>query len=160
MESAMFRRVRVVSVSLMVSLNAALTGCITFGPDFRQPVVTLEEQRFESLPGDVPSAPAAQAAWWTAFDPVLTALEQRAYERNLTLQVAGLHIFEARATRDQRTESAAAVGHRAGGREPYRHERRRPDSAGASIGRASACECGANIAGRERQRTSWCGGQV
>jgi NodT family efflux transporter outer membrane factor (OMF) lipoprotein len=98
MKPATSRRLRIVSTSLIVALGVALTGCMTVGPDFRQPDVTLEDQWFESLPAGLPSAPAAQAAWWTAFnDPVLTALEQRAYERNLTLQVAGLHIFKARA---------------------------------------------------------------
>ena len=92
------RRLRIVSASLIVALSAALTGCVTVGPDFRQPDVTLENQWFESLPNGAQTAPAAQAAWWSAFnDPVLSALEQRAYERNLSLQVAGLHIFKARA---------------------------------------------------------------
>ncbi|CAE6801408.1 efflux transporter outer membrane subunit [Paraburkholderia haematera] len=84
--------------ALIVSMSVALSGCMTVGPDFKQPDVTLENQWLESLPHQAQAAPAAQAAWWAAFnDPVLSALEQRAYERNLSLQVAGLHIFKARA---------------------------------------------------------------
>lgn len=79
-------------------MGAALSGCISVGPDFREPDVTLENQWLESLPPAAQSTPAGEAAWWKAFnDPVLSALEQRAYERNLSLQVAGLHIFKARA---------------------------------------------------------------
>ncbi|MCX4142855.1 efflux transporter outer membrane subunit [Paraburkholderia sp. SEWSISQ10-3 4] len=87
-----------IACALIVSMSVALTGCVTVGPDFKQPDVTLENQWLESLAGEAQTAPGAQAAWWTAFnDPVLSALEQRAYERNLSLQVAGLHIFKARA---------------------------------------------------------------
>jgi outer membrane protein TolC len=98
MKSATSRRLRLVSASLNVSFGAAPSGCVTVGPEFRQPDVTLEDRWIESLPNNAQTAPAAQAASWTAFnDPGLTALEQRAYERNLTLQVAGLHIFKAAA---------------------------------------------------------------
>ncbi|CAH2926562.1 MAG: Efflux transport system, outer membrane factor (OMF) lipoprotein [uncultured Paraburkholderia sp.] len=79
-------------------MSAALAGCASVGPDFKEPETTLEKQWFESLPPAAQAAPAAEAAWWKAFnDPVLTALEERAYQRNLSLQVAGLHIFKARA---------------------------------------------------------------
>jgi NodT family efflux transporter outer membrane factor (OMF) lipoprotein len=98
MKPATSSRLRLVSASIVVSMGAALSGCISVGPDFREPDVTLENQWLESLPPAAQSTPAGEAAWWKAFnDPVLSALEQRAYERNLTLQVAGLHIFKARA---------------------------------------------------------------
>jgi NodT family efflux transporter outer membrane factor (OMF) lipoprotein len=98
MKPATSSRLRLISASIVVSMGAALSGCISVGPDFKEPDVTLENQWLESLPPAAQSAPAAQAAWWKAFnDPVLSALEQRAYERNLSLQVAGLHIFKARA---------------------------------------------------------------
>ncbi|WP_206997132.1 efflux transporter outer membrane subunit [Trinickia mobilis] len=83
---------------LACALCTALAGCVTVGPDFKQPDVTLEEQWFESLPPAAQASPAAEAAWWKAFnDPVLSALEQRAYERNLSIQVAGLNVLKARA---------------------------------------------------------------
>jgi NodT family efflux transporter outer membrane factor (OMF) lipoprotein len=98
MKPATSSRFRLVSASIVVSMGAALSGCISVGPDFREPDVTLENQWLESLPPAAQSTPAGEAAWWKAFnDPVLSALEQRAYERNLSLQVAGLHIFKARA---------------------------------------------------------------
>jgi NodT family efflux transporter outer membrane factor (OMF) lipoprotein len=98
MKPATSRYLRNACALLIASMCAVLSGCASVGPDFRQPEVTLENQWLETLPGEARATPAAQAAWWTAFnDPVLTALEQRAYERNLSLQVAGLHIFKARA---------------------------------------------------------------
>jgi len=98
MKPATSSRLRLVSASIVVSMGVALSGCISVGPDFREPDVTLENQWLESLPPAAQSTPAGEAAWWKAFnDPVLSALEQRAYERNLSLQVAGLHIFKARA---------------------------------------------------------------
>ncbi|WP_087753444.1 efflux transporter outer membrane subunit [Paraburkholderia caledonica] len=98
MKLATSSRLRLVSASIVVSMGVALSGCISVGPDFREPDVTLENQWLESLPPAAQSTPAGEAAWWKAFnDPVLSALEQRAYERNLSLQVAGLHIFKARA---------------------------------------------------------------
>jgi outer membrane protein TolC len=79
MKPATSRRRRLASASLIVSFGAALSGCVTVGPDFRQPDVMLEDRWLETLPDSAQTAPAAQAAWWTAFnDPVLTALEQRA----------------------------------------------------------------------------------
>jgi NodT family efflux transporter outer membrane factor (OMF) lipoprotein len=98
MKPATSSRLRLVSASIVVSMGVALSGCISVGPDFTEPDVTLENQWLESLPPAAQSTPAGEAAWWKAFnDPVLSALEQRAYERNLSLQVAGLHIFKARA---------------------------------------------------------------
>ena len=80
------------------ALVVVLAGCMTVGPDFQQPEASVENQWFESLPSQTQPTAGSEAAWWKSFDdPVLTALEQRAYERNLSLQVAGLHIFEARA---------------------------------------------------------------
>jgi NodT family efflux transporter outer membrane factor (OMF) lipoprotein len=79
-------------------MSALVGGCATVGPDFKTPDVTLEDQWYESLPAAAQGAPANEAAWWNAFnDPVLTALEARAAERNLSVQIAGLHIFKARA---------------------------------------------------------------
>ncbi|TDY22591.1 NodT family efflux transporter outer membrane factor (OMF) lipoprotein [Paraburkholderia sp. BL6665CI2N2] len=106
MKPATSRYLRIAGASIVVSISAALSGCVSVGPDFKQPQATLENQWLESLPGEAKATPAAQAAWWTAFnDPVLTALEQRAYERNLSLQVAGLHIFKARAQLATSTEN-------------------------------------------------------
>ncbi|MFM0643992.1 efflux transporter outer membrane subunit [Paraburkholderia bryophila] len=98
MKSAPSRRLRFACASMIVSMSVALSACKSVGPDFKQPDVTLENRWLETLPDPGQATPAAQAAWWTAFnDPVLSALEERAYQRNLSLQVAGLHIFKARA---------------------------------------------------------------
>ena len=84
----------------LVSLIAAIltAGCTLIGPDFKTPGATLLD---EWVPDDVPgisSQPAADTQWWKVFDdPVLDKLVQTAYEQNLSLQIAGLRVLEARA---------------------------------------------------------------
>ncbi len=84
----------------LVPLIAAIltAGCTLIGPDFKTPGATLLD---EWVPDDVPgisSQPAADTQWWKVFDdPVLDKLVQTAYEQNLTLQIAGLRVLEARA---------------------------------------------------------------
>lgn len=86
------------SALALVCASAVLSACVTVGPDYRTPDATLEDQWLESLPAAERPAPSAQAAWWETFgDPALTALEARAYERNLSQQIAGLHVLKARA---------------------------------------------------------------
>jgi NodT family efflux transporter outer membrane factor (OMF) lipoprotein len=86
-------------ISLYIAVLILLTsGCTTLGPDFAKPDVPepgdwLEEQEqaFQSTSFDA-------RAWWKVFnDPVLDSLVDTAYRQNLSLQVAGLRIFEARA---------------------------------------------------------------
>jgi hypothetical protein len=88
--------------------RALVSGCVTVGPDFKTPDVTLEDPWYERLSAAAQAVPANDAAWSNAFDdPVLTALEARAAERTLSVRITGLHIFKARAVRDQRAGSAA-----------------------------------------------------
>ena len=46
-----------IACALIVSMSVALTGCVTVGPDFKQPDVTLENQWLESLAGEAQTAP-------------------------------------------------------------------------------------------------------
>ena len=79
-------------------LLAALTACTTLGPDHATPEAEVEAQW---LAQDDPAFQAGKdvnSDWWTQFnDPVLDRLVQMAYEQNLSLQIAGLRIMEARA---------------------------------------------------------------
>jgi NodT family efflux transporter outer membrane factor (OMF) lipoprotein len=79
-------------------LLLGLTACTTLGPDHVTPEAEVEAQW---LPQDDPTFQAGMAVnsdWWTQFnDPVLDRLVQMAYEQNLSLQIAGLRILEARA---------------------------------------------------------------
>jgi NodT family efflux transporter outer membrane factor (OMF) lipoprotein len=102
METTAYRRLRagltIAAIVTTGAISALFAGCVTVGPDFKQPDAKLENQWLESLPQTAQASPSNAAEWWSAFDdPVLTEFERLAYERNLSLQIAGLHIFEARA---------------------------------------------------------------
>jgi outer membrane protein TolC len=87
-----------------------LTGCMV-GPTYTPPPAPVAADWVE-LPTTQPTTnavvattqPAAdqaqQTQWWDSFnDPVLDQLVRTAYRQNLTLQVAGLRVLEARAIR-------------------------------------------------------------
>ena len=84
----------------------ALAGC-TVGPNFTRPTPTAPDDWTswrsgdDSLHAPVAAAPALQADWWHAFhDPVLDALEERAFAASLDLRTAALHYAEARTRGD------------------------------------------------------------
>jgi NodT family efflux transporter outer membrane factor (OMF) lipoprotein len=81
----------------MIAVMAALGGCAV-GPSFTTPqAVVAQSWRVQNDPR-VAAQAAADAAWWRAFgDPTLDRLVELAYQQNLSLQVAGLRIMEARA---------------------------------------------------------------
>ena len=72
-------------------------GCSALGPDFKKPESNVSTDWLTD--GSVFSKETAfQEKWWESFnDPVLNLLIEQAYEQNLSLQVAGLKIMEARA---------------------------------------------------------------
>lgn len=75
---------------------AMLSACATLGPDFTTPSADLEAAWSEQ--GQTLSGGELSAEWWSLFnDPVLDRLVDMAYRQNLSLQIAGLRIFEARA---------------------------------------------------------------
>ncbi|QBF28432.1 efflux transporter outer membrane subunit [Pseudomonas tructae] len=87
---------------LMLGATLALSAC-TVGPDFEAPKNTapetwprLQEQPAPSQPQQAP----LEAQWWQTFnDPQLSALIQRAVERNLDLQIATSRLMQSRAVR-------------------------------------------------------------
>lgn len=96
-----FRTLRRVSAAsglpLILVLALFLGGCSALGPDFKKPESNVSTDWLTD--GSVFSKDAAfQEKWWETFnDPVLNSLIEQAYEQNLSLQVAGLKIMEARA---------------------------------------------------------------
>ena len=75
-----------------------LTGCTMVGPDFLRPSAKLSGQWLEEDDSHVKAGQAISREWWKVFnDPVLEHLIQTAYQQNLSLQVAGVRVFEARA---------------------------------------------------------------
>jgi NodT family efflux transporter outer membrane factor (OMF) lipoprotein len=75
-----------------------LGGCTKVGPDFVKPDAPVAEQWAEVGELQLEATESDHADWWLSFDdPVLNRLVDEAYNQNLTLQIAGLRIFEARA---------------------------------------------------------------
>src|ERR1700757_606149 len=84
--------------SAVTLMGAVLTlvGC-TIGPHYKKPVLKVNDTWNVTSP-QISTQPVADSAWWKTFnDPTLERLIQLAYSQNLTLQVAGLRIMEARA---------------------------------------------------------------
>jgi NodT family efflux transporter outer membrane factor (OMF) lipoprotein len=68
------------------------------GPDYVKPTAPEPQQWLKSADSKIESKEAEFKNWWTVFnDPTLNTLVQSAYEQNLSLQVTGLRILEARA---------------------------------------------------------------
>jgi NodT family efflux transporter outer membrane factor (OMF) lipoprotein len=74
-----------------------VSGCTTLGPDFSTPKAP-QETAWVNQDAPLTMAPIQQVAWWKVFnDPVLDSLVEKAYRQNISLQIAGLRILEARA---------------------------------------------------------------
>jgi len=73
-------------------------GCAMVGPEFSPPKAPVAHKWEESEGVVTKAEPADYSKWWKVFDdPVLDKLIQMAYEQNLSLQIAGLRVLEARA---------------------------------------------------------------
>jgi NodT family efflux transporter outer membrane factor (OMF) lipoprotein len=82
----------------LVLCTVLLNGCMLVGPDFKQPQAPSTEDWIESTDPRLKREEADYGAWWNVFkDPVLDALVEIAQQQNLTLQIAGLRVLEARA---------------------------------------------------------------
>ena len=81
---------------MLVGAVLTVVGC-TVGPHYKNPVLKVNDSWNVNSP-QISAQPVADSAWWKSFnDPTLERLVQLAYNQNLTLQVAGLRIMEARA---------------------------------------------------------------
>ena len=75
-----------------------VSGCKTVGPDFEKPEVPVANSWLNAEDEKVDTSSAAYKDWWAVFDdPALSNLIDTAYQQNLSLQVAGLRVMEARA---------------------------------------------------------------
>jgi len=75
-----------------------VTGCKTVGPDFEKPEAPVADTWLNAEDRRVDTSSAVYEDWWKVFeDPVLSSLIDTAYQQNLSLQVAGLRVMEARA---------------------------------------------------------------
>ena len=68
------------------------------GPDFSTPDVAIEQQWGDPADSGISQQPGDYSQWWRVFDdPVLDTLIHKARDQNLSLQIAGIRIYEARA---------------------------------------------------------------
>jgi NodT family efflux transporter outer membrane factor (OMF) lipoprotein len=75
-----------------------VSGCKTVGPDFEKPEVPTADTWLDAKNEKVDTTSVAYQDWWEVFDdPALSGLINTAYQQNLSLQVAGLRVMEARA---------------------------------------------------------------
>lgn len=75
-----------------------VSSCSAVGPDFTKPELPAPERWLEEADPGIIADDDDSRDWWKSFnDPALDALIQRAYENNLSLEIAGLRIHEARA---------------------------------------------------------------
>jgi NodT family efflux transporter outer membrane factor (OMF) lipoprotein len=73
-------------------------GCAMVGPDFEPPQAELPTQWNAPDTAVSEQQPADYSQWWQVFrDPVLDTLVETARNQNLSLQIAGLRVLEARA---------------------------------------------------------------
>ena len=86
------------SVYGLVAVIILTTGCTMVGPDFVKPEAPVAAEWMESRDPDIKTETSDYRQWWTVFnDPVLTSLVETAYRQNLSLQISGLRILQARA---------------------------------------------------------------
>ncbi|MEJ2588082.1 MAG: efflux transporter outer membrane subunit [Deltaproteobacteria bacterium] len=84
--------------SAWIAMMFIVSGCAMVGPDFVKPTAPLLDDWKEIQASGLHAGAADYSTWWRVFnDPVLDNLVQKAYEQNLSLQVAGIRIYEARA---------------------------------------------------------------
>ncbi len=87
---------RVVFLVALVSL--LLNACAKVGPDFETPKAKVSDEWIDIENPKLRSDSDDFAQWWRVFnDPVLDSLIASAYKQNLSLQVVGLRVLEARA---------------------------------------------------------------
>ncbi len=93
----MMRYPFIITAGVTAVLSLCASGCMV-GPDYKRPNVTVSQNWVESGDTRVGNGAADYRGWWKAFnDPVLDRLIDRAYRQNLSLQIAGVRVLEARA---------------------------------------------------------------
>lgn len=75
-----------------------VSACTAVGPDFDQPEAEVSTEWSQATSTELSTESAENKTWWLVFeDSVLNDLVSVAYQQNLSLQIAGLRILEARA---------------------------------------------------------------
>ena len=81
----------------LLCLGLLSVGCTTIGPDFEKPEAAVMEDWTDDNPV-ITRDSIDLREWWTVFnDPILNQLIEESFAQNLSLQLTGLRILEARA---------------------------------------------------------------
>ncbi len=84
--------------SVAVAFLAALLSSCMVGPDFKTPTAKLETQWMTNSAASSEPVKPAEAYWWRIFnDQTLDDLIQLACQNNLSLEIAGVRVLQARA---------------------------------------------------------------
>ena len=96
--TGMYKQLQRATQTLPLIATILTGGCSMVGPDFKTPKATLEDQWTTDETPDVTRQSPTDRQWWKLFnDQLLDTLVETAYKQNLTLQIAGLRVLEARA---------------------------------------------------------------
>ena len=84
--------------ALLTAGTLGLSGCMMVGPDYQKPQAPTATDWIDQHNPALKRSEADLSEWWKVFhDPLLNELIDSARKQNLTLQAAGIRIFEARA---------------------------------------------------------------
>jgi NodT family efflux transporter outer membrane factor (OMF) lipoprotein len=91
---------RLVHLFIAGFFTLQLSGCMSVGPDYEQPVTKMPDAWHQSVQEDLSSGKPDLQTWWTVFgDDTLNALITRASTNNLDLKTAASRIEQAAALR-------------------------------------------------------------
>jgi len=91
-------RIHAGSIVGLLIIALVLSACAMVGPDYVKPAAPEPKTWLESNEPEIKTEDTSVRDWWIVFkDPVLNDLVEAAYQQNLSLQIAGLRIYEARA---------------------------------------------------------------
>jgi NodT family efflux transporter outer membrane factor (OMF) lipoprotein len=86
------------AIALPASLVSVLSAGCAVGPEFQRPEVRITQTWSAASDPRVATQAAVDTQWWKTFnDSALDKLVELAYRQNLSLQIAGLKIVQARA---------------------------------------------------------------
>ena len=82
--------------TLTVIICFLLSSCMV-GPNYKEPQKKIADHWLQNNPA-IKQTPIQNANWWKVFhDQTLTSLIQKGYRNNLSLQIAGVRVLQARA---------------------------------------------------------------
>lgn len=81
----------------VVTIGSLLSACSMVGPDYKEPQKNIAPRWLHTNAQVTPRCMKTMNWWQTFHDPTLTSLINLGYRRNLTLQIAGVHVLQTRA---------------------------------------------------------------